>query len=215
MPSVLWKLLLVWLLVALGTACDDKAELTKTQLTLRVSLAGTDLDTRITRLKLRVYHASSRGWLLSSQVSVDAGRVRWPLDVPILPGPVDPSLQRIEVIIDGYARDELLAQARVLSGFEPGALRVLPLGLYLCASGVCANESCHGPACLSCGASGSCEVVTTVDARALPTYDPAQTPSDEEAGGAGPDSSTDAAVGVDASPPLDAASTSPPACAMG
>jgi hypothetical protein len=205
----IWTLLLACLVMGPLACTDPDPTLTKTQVTLRLRAPSDALRTTLTELRVRVYRPSKSGWELASQASIGASRLRWPLDVPILPASPAESGAAFEVVVDAYAGNDRSAQARAVSGFAPNALRLLELSLYECAEtsgGACAMETCHGAGCGTCGASGRCEPVSVTNPSTLAVYDPQRAPEDQvESAPVDAGERIDAAPVIDAAPIMDAA----------
>jgi hypothetical protein len=187
----------LWLLAVALCACSQEPELAKTQVTLRVQTQGEALRASLAGLKLRVYRPAAGDWKLASEVDIATARVPWPLDVPILPSA---GASEFEVVVDAFGNGGRLAQARAMSNFAAGSLRVLELVLRTCAlaaDGACAADDCHGSLCDTCGAGGTCEPVSVALAEDLPIYEPTRVPEDTPATDDGVKPG-DAGVGADA-----------------
>lgn len=165
-------------LLVLGvTACKAEQEATDTQVVLRIR-SDEALRQRISHLRVSVYR-QDESWTLTGQEDIPVGSV-WPIDLPVLPRSDAALDKHFEAIVDAFAADEHLAQARVVTGYAPGSLRVLDLWLSGCAgpssSAVCAPRECHGEACFVCGTTGVCEATGFVAPTTLPVFRGDQAP---------------------------------------
>jgi hypothetical protein len=198
--------LLFGLLCALLVGCtEEKAPVASTQVTLRVQPYGAELSAVLTEIRFSLFRqvedglgAGQSGPGRCTECALAAGRA----DPAVFAGAEQ---RQFEVIVDGYVGDTRSAQARVVSSFASGSLRLLELWLYSCGGQLCAADECHGALCTSCGALGTCDAVVVLDARTLPVYDPSRAPEAvalEDAGGSSePVSTLDSGRRLDASLP--------------
>jgi hypothetical protein len=182
-----------------------------TQIMLRIS-AERALRDRLSELVVRVALREGNGFREPAQKRFAVADLVWPVDVPIVPRVPGDAFKEFEVVIDALAGDEVLAQARAISGFVPEQRRVLALGLFVCqgAQPLCDDPECSGDGCHVCASDGACGPVGRIDPNELAPLEGSAESSERDAG-----APKDAAAGApDAGQRGDAAATRDAAQAM-
>jgi len=150
-------------LALLGVASCGGTDYTATKTQIMVTVAIPDTALRAQTSQLRVSVSTQRGalWKEEPAITLDASVLRWPVQIPVYPRKASETSYPIEVVVEALAAQGRLAQARVLTHYEPGARGSLPVALFTCAGPdpVCQLEACHGDACRVCSPTGTCAVV--------------------------------------------------------
>jgi hypothetical protein len=158
--------------------CNERVDrYATTQVTLRIQAADAELAARLSKLNITMHREEGERWVLTSSASHTLTKNGWPVEVPILPRSDASIGKRFEAVVDGLSGGVRVTQARVISGYDRGSVRLLELTLYDCADGACAVENCHGESCGSCGES-ACQPVGVFNPGMLPVV---------ESGEGGPD----------------------------
>jgi sulfatase modifying factor 1 len=189
-------------LCALGACGSDVKVHPSTQITVRLH-GSVEVVQQAVRLRVQVATPRGAGWHTSSAVFIDLGKLKWPVDVPVVPGPGQSRDSRFEFVVDALdGAGTPLAQARAVTSFVARQQRLLELTLAACPTptGVCAAPGCHGQLCKTCEL-GTCvatgetpgESLDRLDPDARASNDPA-TASDAGDGAAELDAGKDAEV---------------------
>jgi hypothetical protein len=159
---------------------DQETKETSTQVTLRVQVTGQTIKENMKLVRVTLLREDGGSWIPTSAADFPTDQIRWPLDIPIVPSSSDSAALPFEVIVEARAGERRLAQARAVSGFARGTLRVLEVWLYACSGHeegfVCAADDCHGMECESCTVGGGCEPVLTRNPGEFPLFSPTETP---------------------------------------
>jgi Putative metal-binding motif len=215
----IWTILaLAFVLVA--SACTETTR-TETQVTLRIQVDQALLE-RLTAVRISLFRMEPNGaWVPASGTTFQKAKIRWPLDVAILPSS-DGALSRpFEAIVEALANETRLVQTRAVSSYVAGSLRVLEVWLHPCQANAegqfCADDACHGPDCQTCTTEGRCSPTGLTDPRTLPEFNGAESPTVKEPASRPDAQAGDSAVGTDAAPlgPPDAAPVWPADAANG
>lgn len=156
--------------LALATACSEiRTVETRTQVTLRIQAPDEALRERVTHLHVALRRKDA-AWMPASSVTLPPERLHYPLDIPIFPSSDEAIDKPFEVVVEALADGIRLTQSRVIAAYARDTLRILPLDLHECRTaqnGACSPDDCHGEACLTCGADGSCQPVGITDPEQL------------------------------------------------
>jgi cysteine-rich repeat protein len=170
------RTLLILMCVALSgiSACSREVAVpTATQVTLRLQLGDPALEASFTHLRVALMRKEET-WVLASEATIPRASIpRWPVDIPVTPSSSIAIAKPFEVIVDVLADATRLAQARVISAYAGGTLRVLEIWVYACteaSSGACSTDECHGEACRTCAETKHCDPVSVKDPTQLPMF---------------------------------------------
>jgi hypothetical protein len=169
------------LLLLAYSACSPAEEFRQapTEVMLRIdaseSLRRSAVTLRIALARPLPFGEGEKVMWASSTTSIPLSRLKWPVDMPVVPRTEADSFSEFEVVVELMDSKRALAQARVVSAFVPGERRLLPLTISLCPGRqvgfVCAEAGCHGASCSVCGSDGSCGPVGSTMITDLPTLD--------------------------------------------
>jgi hypothetical protein len=191
-------LILLFALAALFGCSTETVNVPATQLVVRVS-ASAGLQMSLARLRLRTAGPSDGDWQVRRETSFEAGDLKWPVELVLVPRSEAAADETFEVIVDALDDSgQMLVQARALVSFELRKAHTLELVLEACgATGLCSEaEHCVGPDCETCSA-GQCETTPTYDPKELPPF-PSEVTRNQDGGVSADAAQSDAAEGAEA-----------------
>ncbi len=173
---------ILWLLSATATiGCSPEIKYVdaRTEIMLRISTSSRELADRATSIRVALARhtdklgpSPSNEWSAPSETFLpQAAIARWPIDLPLIPQSREDEASEFEIVVDALADDQVLAEARAITTFEPNAKHVLELSIMTCPAvgSVCSEADCHGEQCKTCISDGTCQSVGVLDPTTLPT----------------------------------------------
>ena len=159
-------------------ACDAEVVTREaTQITLRANVGGSAQSSSKLRIIVSAHHG--KVWETAKPQDLSVPLAKWPVDVPIVPGPGEALDSEFEVIAQALdAMGAPLAEARAITNFVPHEQRVLRLDIYPCSVApdltICAKLDCHGTDCLTCDHGAGCVPTPDQEGSSLDKLDPTQ-----------------------------------------
>jgi hypothetical protein len=136
-------------------ACTSEPSLKPTQITLRL-YASPSVQAQTLELRVRLANLEGERFVESFRGYFPRNKLRWPMDIPVLPDAKTAHNGKFEVIVEALGESRrVLVDARVITSFVPGQQKLLELVLAPCGERALyepceLDAECHGFECSTC-----------------------------------------------------------------
>jgi len=187
--------------LVLGSCAPEiKTVASPTQVTLRIYNNDLTLLASMRALSVTFSLREGDAWRAYPEKTFAVSELRWPVDIPIIPGKREDENKQFEVVVRALDGTTVLAETRAVTAFRRDKRLVLETWLYRCPGHdkpfVCEEPDCHGQDCTICKPDGTCGAVGFTDPKELEEFNSNDAPGKKPVPGWTTD--VDSATGTDA-----------------